>query len=1479
MELEVCLNPFRAVPAGSPLDPASESFSAKKWLSNLIGFVAKDPEKYPYRFTGLTFRDLDAYGFRLHSDYQKTVGNIFLEVGHLFRSLVGTGKQKVQILKGFDGIVENGQMLLVLGRPGSGCSTLLKTISGDTDGFHVDEHSQLNYQGISAQQMHTQFRGEAIYMAENDVHFPQLTVGQTLLFAAKARAPRDYTFPEVTRDMYATHMRDVIMATFGLRHTLDTNVGNDIMPGVSGGERKRVSIAEAALSGSPLQCWDNSTRGLDSANALEFCKHLRISADMAGSTVLVSLYQGSQEAYDLFDKVTVLYAGRQIFFGPSKAAKAYFINMGFACAPRQTTADFLTSLTSPSERSIRPGFENRTPRTAAEFVTVWQRSTEYAQLLEDIAAYNEKYPIGGRSAADFAASRSLQQAKHQRVKSPYTLSVDQQIKLCVERGFQRLKGDASITISGIVANSIMALVVGSIFYNMQDSTADFYSRSVLLFFAILLNAFASALEIIILFDQRPIVEKHARYALYHPFTEAISSALCDLPYKICNSIAFNLVLYFMTNLRRTPEAFFVFITFSFFTTLSLSMVFRTIGATSRSLAQALAPGAIFILALMVYTGFVIPVPNMVPWFRWINKVNPIAYAFESLMINEFHGRNFKCGAFVPQGPQYGNAGDLNRICSTVGAQIGSDFVSGTDFIRLSYNYERSHMWRNFAIIVAFFVFFTGTYLTATEFITEKKSKGEVLIFQRTHRPRLTNANDPEKPQTPPGTLDPMTRDLPSRISGIIEHQTSTFHWRDICYDIKTKKENRRILDHVDGWVKPRSLTALMGPSGAGKTTLLDVLAARDTIGVASGGALVDGHQRDISFQRKTGYAQQQDIHLETMTVREALQFNALMCQPQSLEKKEKLAYVEEVIKLLKMESYANAIIGPPGEGLNIEQRKKLTIAVELAARPQLLLFLDEPSSGLDSQTAWAVLDLLQQLTAHGQAILCTIHQPSAMLFQRFDRLLLLAPEGKPVYFGQIGYEASTVISYFERNGAKPCHADANPAEWIMEALGCAPGHQSTIDWPEVWRASPEYVHVHHELDEMEKQDLRSSAIASAGIDEYQEYAASFRVQLWECLKRVNKQYWRSPSYIYSKTALCALASVFLGFSFYKADNSLQGLQSQTFSIFMLLTQSSNLVPQILPNFCIQRSLYERRERPAKTYSWKVFILSNILVELPWNTLMSFILFVSWYYPIGLYRNAEPSHAVVERGVTMFLLMWVYMMYTSTFAHMVQAGVELAGMAGNYANLLFILTLIFSGLLVNADALPGFWIFMYRVSPFTYLISGILSVGLANAPVSCSKIELLHFDPLPGMKCGSYLKSYVENAGGRVINPDATSACSFCQVDNTNDFLKSLRIYYDDRWRNFGILWIYVIFNVCAAVFLYWMFRLPKKIKKGTPQNISDPPLPQSEHHDKVELDADLDEEELRQAILKMRLMVDDGKFVGSMSSKLSGNTEEADCEL
>lgn len=227
--------------------------------------------------------------------------------------------------------------------------------------------------------MKSQFRGEAIYTAEVDVHFPMLSVGDTLTFAAMARLPR--VLPGgVDKWTYATHMRDVTMAMFGIRHTVNTRVSDDFVRGVSGGERKRVSIAEAALSGAPLQCWDNSTRGLDSANAIEFCKTLRQSTDIMGATACVAIYQPPQAAYEIFDKVTVLYDGHQIYFGSTKNGKKYFEDLGFQCPDRQTDGDFLTSMTSPQETVIRPGWEGKVPRTAPEFAAIWKSSAERTLL-------------------------------------------------------------------------------------------------------------------------------------------------------------------------------------------------------------------------------------------------------------------------------------------------------------------------------------------------------------------------------------------------------------------------------------------------------------------------------------------------------------------------------------------------------------------------------------------------------------------------------------------------------------------------------------------------------------------------------------------------------------------------------------------------------------------------------------------------------------------------------------------------------------------------------------------------------------------------------------------------------------------------------------------------------------------------------------------------------------------------------------------
>lgn len=146
--------------------------------------------------------------------------------------------------------------------------------------------------------------------------------------------------------------------------------------------------------------------------------------------------------------------------------------------------------------------------------------------------------------------------------------------------------------------------------------------------------------------------------------------LTDMPYKIVNAFTFNLVLYFMTNLRRELGAFFFFVLISFTLTLTMSMLFRSIAALSRTLSQALAPVAVLMLGLVIYTGFTIPTRYMLGWSRWINYLDPVAYGFESLMINEFHSRTFKCSTFIPGGSGYENVSGTNQICSVVGSVLG-----------------------------------------------------------------------------------------------------------------------------------------------------------------------------------------------------------------------------------------------------------------------------------------------------------------------------------------------------------------------------------------------------------------------------------------------------------------------------------------------------------------------------------------------------------------------------------------------------------------------------------------------------------------------------------------------------------------------------------------------------------------------------------------------------------------------------------------
>lgn len=1396
------INPFNSEGIDPRLDPNSGLFDSKLWVKNLRKLMDSDPDYYKPASLGVSFRDLRCYGDAVDMDYQANFANGLYKSVSQFIHKFGKRKQEdvFDILKPMDGIVQPGELTVVLGRPGAGCSTFLKTIACQTYGFKVDQNSTISYDGLTPKDMENHYCGEIIYCAETEYHFPNLTVGDTLTIAAKLRTPENRPLG-VTRDEYAQHMSDVVLATYGLLHTKYSKVGNDYIRGVSGGERKRVSIAEAALSQSKIQCWDNSTRGLDSATALEFIKALQVSAKIQRTTPLIAIYQCSQNAYDLFDKVLLLYEGYQIYFGNAKNAKDYFLDMGFECPARQTTADFLTSITNPAERVVRDGFENKVPRTPKEFYDYWRQSNARLSVLREIDQNNND------KTQEIADMHHARQSKGLGSGSPHTVSFMMQVKYVLLRNFLRIKADPTITLFMCIGNFVFALIVSSVFFNLPSNTLSFYYRTAIIFFATLFNALASMLEITTLYEARPIVEKHKTYGLYHPSADALASIISELPTKLFAGLSFNIVIYFMCNLKREPGAFFLYLLFGFLATLTMSHVFRTLGAATKSLYEAMTPAGVLLLVLITYVGFIIPTPDMLGWSRWINYLDPIAYTFETMIANEFHGREFECSQYVPAGPGYPTDG-INRVCATVGAVIGRDTVNGDEYIETAFVYSYNNVWRNLGISIAFMLFFLGVYIVLCEFNKGARQKGEVLLFQQSHLKNLRKKGDVEMQVFEKEYEESST---PGLDSDIVKPNTNIFHWRNLSYEIKVKKETRKILDDIDGWVKPGQVTALMGASGAGKTTLLNALSERLTIGVVTNGVrMVNGKSLGPSFQRDIGYVQQQDLHLATSTVKEALRFSAYLRQPETVSKADKDSYVDYVIHLLEMEKYSEAIVGVAGEGLNVEQRKRLTIGVELAAKPKLLLFLDEPTSGLDSQTAWSVCKLIRKLADAGQAIVCTIHQPSAILLHEFDRLLFLQKGGQTVYFGDLGKDCATLINYFEKYGAPKCPADANPAEWMLEVVGAAPGSHANQDYFEVWKNSTEYQDVQKELNRLETE--LSKLPEDADPDSHKTYALPIYKQFFIVTKRVFQQYWRTNDYLYSKLLLVIIASLINSFTFFKAKNSIQGLQNQMFSTFQMLTLMQTLVEQYLPLFVSQRELYEVRERPARAFSWVSFFLAQIAVEIPWAILAGTITYFCWYYPIGLYRNAYATDTVTERGALVWWLIVLFFIYASSMSQLCISFSENIDLAANTANLLFSLCLIFCGILASANSLPRFWIFMYRVSPFTYFASSVLSAALAHADVECSERELLTFLAPDGMTCGEYMAPYIASVGGKLQDP-TSSLCKFCQITSTDTFLAQLSASYDTRFRDMGVFIAFIVINWILSMFLYWLARVPKRSRQ------------------------------------------------------------------
>ena len=1099
----------------------------------------------------------------------------FFNVPGSIMSLLGVGGKgaEFKILENFKGVVKPGEMVLVLGKPGSGCTTFLKVISNQRFGY-TSVDGEVLYGPFDAKTFAKKYRGEAVYNQEDDVHHATLTVGQTLGFALDLKTPGKRP-AGMSKANFKQKVVDLLLRMFNIEHTHDTVVGGAFVRGISGGERKRVSIAEMMISSACICAWDNTTRGLDASTASDYSKSLRILTNIYKTTTFVSLYQASENIYSQFDKVMVIDAGRQVYFGPAKEARAYFEGLGFKEKPRQTTPDYLTGCTDAFEREYKEGYSAaNAPHDPDSLAQAFRDSAASKRLDKDMVAYREDLKHQEVTFRDFELAYHEAKRKHTTKSSVYTAPFYLQIWSIMQRQFL-IQWQDKFSLKVSWATSILvAILLGTVWRDLPQTSSGAFTRGGLLFISLLFNAFQAFGELGTTMLGRPIVNKHRAFTFHRPSALWLAQVSVDVTFASARILIFSIMVYFMCGLVREPGAFFIFVLTIISGYLTMTLFFRTVGCMCPDFDVALRLAVIIITLFVTTSGYLIQFSSEQVWLRWLFYLNGLGLGFSVMMMNEFQRIDLTCTSesLIPSGPGYSNAS--HQVCTLLGGLPGSLNIPGSSYLSTTFAYEPGNLWRNYGIIVVLIIFFLLTNVFLGEYVNWGAGGRTVTFFAKENEERKKlNEELARKKENRLLKNDEYGSDLNITSKAVLT-------WEGLNYDVPVPSGQLRLLNDVYGYVRPGCLTALMGASGAGKTTLLDVLAARKNIGVISGDILIDGAAPGTSFQRGTSYAEQLDVHESTQTVREALRFSADLRQPFETPQGEKYSYVEEVISLLEMEDIADAIIGSPESGLAVEQRKRVTIGCELAAKPELLLFLDEPTSGLDSQSAWNIVRFLKKLSAAGQCILCTIHQPNSALFESFDRLLLLQKGGECVYFGDIGKDASVLIDYFHRNGAD-CPSDANPAEWMLDAIGAGTTPRlGNRDWGDIWRDSPELIRTKQEIIRIKEERVKE--VGEHPIVDQKEYATPLMHQIRVVNKRTHLAFWRSPNYGFTRLFNHVILALITGLVYLQLNDSRASLQYRVFIIFQVTVMPALILAQVEPKYAMSRLIFYR-ESAAKAY--------------------------------------------------------------------------------------------------------------------------------------------------------------------------------------------------------------------------------------------------------------------------------------------------------
>ncbi|KAJ9184443.1 hypothetical protein P3X46_004169 [Hevea brasiliensis] len=1231
-----------------------------------------------------------------------TIENIF----RLIR-LAPSKKRKIQILQDISGIARPSRMTLLLGPPGAGKTTLLQALAGklDTD---LRKTGKITYCGHELHEFVPQ--RTCAYISQHDLHNGEMTVRETFDFSGRclgvgtryemlvelSRREKDAGIkpdPEIDAFMKATAVSgqktslvtDYVLKILGLDICADIIVGNEMRRGISGGEKKRVTTGEMLVGPAKVLLMDEISTGLDSSTTFQICRFMRQMVHIMDITMIISLLQPAPETFELFDDIILLSEGQIVYQGPRENVLEFFEYMGFKCPERKGVADFLQEVTSKKDQE-----------------QYWNKKDQpyrFISVPEFVQGFGS-FRIGQQLASDLSVPYDKSRAHRAAlVTDKFGISYWELFRACFSREWLLMKRNSFVYIFKTTQITIMSVIGFTVFLRTKmevGTVADGQKFFGAMFFSLINVMFNGMAELALTVFRLPVFFKQRDFLFYPAWAFGLPIWVLRMPLSFLESAIWIVLTYYTIGFAPGARRFFrQFLAFFGIHQMALSL-FRFIAAIGRTQVVANTLGSFTLLLVFVLGGFIVAKNDIAPWMIWGYYASPMMYGQNAVVMNEFLDKRWSAPNPDP------------RIDAPT---VGKVLLKSRGFFTDDYWF-----WICIGALFAFSLLYNILFIAALSYLNRidmaaRNSSGVGAVGSSSRRGMV----------------------LPFQPLSLAFNHVN--YYVDMPTEMKNEgvQEKRlQLLRDASGAFRPGILTALVGVSGAGKTTLMDVLAGRKTSGYIEGSITIAGYPKNqATFARVSGYCEQNDIHSPHVTVYESLLYSAWLRLSKDVETKTRKMFVEEVVELVELNPIRDALVGLPGvDGLSTEQRKRLTIAVELVANPSII-FMDEPTSGLDARAAAIVMRTVRNTVDTGRTVVCTIHQPSIDIFEAFDELVLMKRGGQIIYAGPLGHHSNKLIEYFEAVPGVPKIKDGyNPATWMLDISTSSIETQLNVDFAEIYVNSSLY-----QRNQDLIKELSTPVPGSKDLYFPSKYSQPFLVQCQACFWKQHWSYWRNPRYNAIRFFLTIVIGVLFGLIFWnegqkttKQQDLMNLLGAMYTAIFFLGATNTSSVQPIV---AIERTVFYR-ERAAGMYSALPYALAQVAIEAIYVTIQSIIYGFILYTMIGFEWKAGK-------------FFWFIYFITTGFIYFTLYGMMVVALTPNHQIAAIVMSFflsfwnLFSGFLIPRIQIPIWWRWYYWATPVAWTIYGLVASqvgdknvlleipGAGNVPLKVYLKESLGFD--------------------------------------------------------------------------------------------------------------------------------------------------------